>query len=228
MKKSLWILAILLVVLSCRKDTGTTTDLGFNYYPESVNSYKVYQVDSFVFNDFTHTIDTFQYYIKDIVESEFVDDGNRKVKRVERYKSQDKTKWEIQKVWTFYKNSFQVEEQVDNIRYIKLNFPVEINKSWNGNAANVMDKENYNYGSKTIDTNISGFSLARTMKVEHFYITDPLQINTEIRYEHYTPDIGLVNRYEKMVKRFTTGVPGDPVVDSGYVLSMRINEYHLE
>ena len=42
------------------------------------------------------------------------------MKRIERFKSLDLSKLEIQKVWAAHKNNFQVEEQMDNITAYKL------------------------------------------------------------------------------------------------------------
>ena len=150
------------------------------------------------------------------------------MKRIERFKSLDLSKWEIQKVWTAHKNNYQVEEQMDNIREVKLTFPIDRNAIWDGNAVNSFEPENYQYKQDKIDTIINEVSLNQTQKVDHFFRSDPLQINTEIRFEYYAPNIELVNKHEKFVKRFTPGVLDEPTVDSGYTLSIRIKSYKID
>lgn len=217
-----------LILSCCSKSEYSEIDFGFDYYPISVNDYRVYEVDCLVYNDFTLTTDTFNYYIKDFVESKNIDAGNRTVFRVERYKKSELTDWEIQKVWTSVPEGQFIEEQFDNIRTVKLAFPVKVGHSWDGNARNSLENEEFTYLNQPIDTFINDLDLINTQKVEHYYKTDPLQIETAIAYELYTPQIGLVSRFETFVKRFTTGVPGEPVVDSGYAVSYNILDYYVQ
>jgi len=219
---------LIIIITSCKKQKVTTRDLGYDYYPTAVGDFKIYEVDSLVFNDFTLVTDTYHFYYKDLTESEFIDAGQRKIKRMERYKSIDQKNWAILKVWTSMKDNFQVEENIDNIRLVKLVFPIDMGKAWDGNALNSLDEESFQFVTAKTDTTINGIKLPQTQKVNQVYKTDPLQLNTEIAFEHYAPNIGLVNKYEKFVKRFTTGVPGDPIIDSGYVLSMKIKSYQVE
>lgn len=176
----------------------------------------------------TLVTDTYHFFLKDITESEFTYTGYRKMKRIERFKSLDLSKWEIQKVWTAHKNNYQVEEQMDNIREVKLTFPIDRNAIWDGNAVNSFEPENYQYKQDKIDTIINEVSLNQTQKVDHFFRSDPLQINTKISFEYYAPNIELVNKHEKFVKRFTPGVLDEPTVDSGYTLSIRIKSYKID
>ena len=72
MKKSINILAALLFVLlplfyfSCKKDKPLNEgmDFGYNYIPDDVGSYIIYQVDSISFDDITHKRDTTRYLLK--------------------------------------------------------------------------------------------------------------------------------------------------------------------
>ncbi|MGB0390981.1 MAG: hypothetical protein ACPGD5_05395 [Salibacteraceae bacterium] len=213
---------------SCTKTEYKEIDFGYDYYPISVNDYKTFTVDCLVYNDFTLTTDTFNFFIKDLVKSKKLDEGGRTVYRIERYRKDNQTDWEIQKVWTSVFEGQFVEEQFDNIRTVKLAFPVRSGYSWDGNARNILESEDFTYSSNTIDTVINNVTLKNTRKIEHYYKTDPLQIETAIAYEHYTLQIGLVNRFETFVKRFTTGVPGEPVIDSGYAVSYNILDYYVQ
>jgi hypothetical protein len=162
--------------------------------------------------------------MKDVVESELKQSSQHGTEyRMERYIRPNTNKnWEIEKAWMANKTNFRAVEQLENLREVKLTFPVKTGISWDANAENTLEKEEYSVENSAIDTSINGITYNQVYRVDHFYITDPLQINTEISYEHYAPNVGLVNKYEKFVKRFTTGIPGDPVIDSGYEKSVRI------
>jgi len=70
MRKLYFVLACI-AIASCKKDE-TVPDLGYGYYPAAIGTYVVYDVDSFVYNDFTHKIDTFQFQVKEIIDSSFI------------------------------------------------------------------------------------------------------------------------------------------------------------
>lgn len=226
------ILGILIISVltfwACNKDSPKPNITYDDYYPISDKSYKIYQVDCLVYNDFTLKTDTYQFERKEYVESSYTDEGNRQVYRVERYKKDSTNKWVIQFVWLANKSTTWVEEQQQNIRLVNLSLPVRQNVRWDANARNNKEREEYLYQGPTFDTIIDGISHSKVQRVHHKFVTDPLQINTEIQYEHYTPKHGLINRYEKYVKRFTTGVPGDPIIDSGYEMSVRFKLQEFE
>jgi hypothetical protein len=223
----LFIIALVLICLAgCKKKKEPYPSLGLEYYPIQVNYYKIYSVDCLVYNDFTLRVDTYQFQIKDKIESELsTSNSTSKEFRAERYvKPTGQSNWKIQKAWVAEKSNFRVVEQIDNKREVKLVFPVKEGVSWDGNAENTLPKEEYSM-VRANDTTIQGKTYREVFRVDQVYETDPLQINTQIAFEHYAPHAGLIYKYERFVKRFTTGIPGDPVVDSGYQKTMRILEY---
>ena len=60
------LLAFVIFIFSCKKDKDiVVVDLGYNYFPDKKVTFVIYQVDSLFYNDFTSTIDTFQFQIKE-------------------------------------------------------------------------------------------------------------------------------------------------------------------
>ena len=66
-----------LSLFSCKKDKSTAPDLGYNYFPDQVGRYVVYDVDSFYYNDFTNQTDTFKFQLKEKIQSIYYDNQNR-------------------------------------------------------------------------------------------------------------------------------------------------------
>lgn len=213
------------MLFGCKKSETEVVDIGLKYYPTSADFYRIFQVDSIVFNDFTERVDTFQYFIKETII------GNYQVENETRTSVLDQKKrklvdpfWLDNLSWSFQKDNFTVEENKNNTPKIVLIFPIKTSISWNSNTRNSLDQEEYTITNLKSET-ILGNTFNNVITIEKFNETDPLQLNTEIGEEKYAQDVGLIYLYEKRVKRFTTGEVTDIPLDSGFVLTKKIIEY---
>ena len=225
MRNLVFIFVCTSLLLGCKKSETEVVDIGLKYYPTSANFYRIFQVDSLVFNDFTESVDTFQYFIKETISE------NYKVGNEIRTSVLDQKKlklgdpfWLDNLSWSFQKDNFTVEENKNNVPKIVLIFPLKSGISWNSNTRNSLDQEEYTITNLQSET-ILGKTFGDAITIEKFNETDPLQLNTEIGEEKYAPEVGLIYLYEKRVKRFTTGEETDTPVDSGFVLTKQIIEY---
>ena len=74
----------------------------------------------------------------------YIDDNDKEVIRIERYyRDTDTNSWVIKDVWHAQIVNATAQKIEENIRYIKLVFPSEIGKSWDGNAFNTIDYQEY-------------------------------------------------------------------------------------
>ncbi len=136
--KNLVILLSLLVAFSaCRKQIiqPPPDDLGYSYQPLTEGHFVIYDVDSIIFNDFTKSIDTFTLQLKDEIGESFTDDEGRESHYVNRYRRTLRTDpWVIDHVFYITRDNFKLEWKEDNQRYIKMVYPVKLNKKWKGNT----------------------------------------------------------------------------------------------
>src|ERR1700757_5014557 len=82
------IFAILILFFSCKKDaTVAPPDLGYNYYPGTIKSYVIYDVDSIVYRVLPQQ-DTlkFKFQIKEVIDTLITDNQNRPTIKLIRYK----------------------------------------------------------------------------------------------------------------------------------------------
>src|ERR1051326_772099 len=88
MKKVLQIVFCILF-FSCHKDKPSQPpiDFGYNYYPNEVGRYTIYQVDSIHYDDIANPNkpDTIRYLLKEVNALIFTDNSNRSTMRLERY-----------------------------------------------------------------------------------------------------------------------------------------------
>ncbi|HIA36291.1 MAG TPA: hypothetical protein EYN89_06025 [Flavobacteriales bacterium] len=193
-KPSNIILVLLLFgIYSCKKDSPTELDMGYNYYPNNVGSRIIYDVDSIIRDDFFEpiAIDTSVYQIKEVNESVYLDSEGRETMRIERYKRSNSTMpWVIKDIWYANRTASMVERTEENIKYRKLVFPVRNDLSWNGNAANIAEEWNCQYSDVNMPMTLGGIDFDSTLIVNQ---KDENLGNTyDYFQEGYAAGIGLV------------------------------------
>ncbi|MEZ4805139.1 MAG: hypothetical protein R2852_06570 [Bacteroidia bacterium] len=183
----------ILLFLSCRKDEyeNNYTPIGREYSNLDLNSHFIYNVTEVVYDDFTNSIDTSEYQIKEYNESTFKDNLGRDAVRIDRYKrNNDTADWIYENTW-YAVNDVQKYERVENnIRYLKLSFPITIDAVWNSNSLNMENVNTVYYGMMHRPYTLDTFSFDSVVSVE----TNPI-INgfRERAYkEIYAKNIGLI------------------------------------
>jgi hypothetical protein len=134
---------------SCKKDEYEldyeSKDIA--YFGSHIGSYYIYEVKEIVYDDFQNSIDTFNYQIKEYNESEFYDNLNRKATRIERFRRNNDTSiWQYLNTWYSVASRTMVERVENNIRFVKLSFPVSVDAVWNANSFNMDVDNNVYYG----------------------------------------------------------------------------------
>ena len=77
-KPFLFISILVLMISACSKDDSEDLPenfAGYNYLPLSVGLENIYLVDSIAYDDFTGTVDTTQYFIRELFEGTVQDLG---------------------------------------------------------------------------------------------------------------------------------------------------------
>ena len=191
--------AIIVLILSCQKDQPIpkAINYGYNYFPNVVGHYVIYNVDSIIRNTYHANADTeYKYQIKEEIDSIYQDGSGRPTQRIVRYRRFDTTKaWIIEKVWSANLTSADAERVEDNIRYVRLVFPVQLNVTWNGNAYNTIpdnDGSSYQYTSVDQPFTIGNNTFDSTLIV----IEDSTQNPIEHKFymERYARNIGRIYR----------------------------------
>lgn len=213
-------------IYSCKKDAETTpVDIGYDYFPDQVGSFIIYQVDSIGQDDVVETRDTSRYLLKELVESIFIDNSGRPTMRIERYKKMynpvvpyDSMSWVISDVWTANRTTTTAEKVEENIRYIKLAFPVAKGKKWNGNAFNTLGEKEYETMSIDKPETINNLPFDSVITVRQYQQINIIEyINEE---EKFAKHIGLI--YKRRDSLYWGGSPDDSI---GYRFTQKIISY---
>jgi hypothetical protein len=225
MRKLIYIIIIFTVFFfQCKEESDLPpADLGLNYFPVESGTYIIYDVDSVFYDDFTMQVDTFIFQVKEYIESDFIDNEGRTSQRIEKYyREKESDDWELIKVYFATRTENRAERVEENMRFIKLGFPVDFSNRWNGNALNTEDELEYEYTEIDVPYSINTLNFDSSLSVLHEeFVT---LISEDYEAEVYARNVGLVyKKYVHVEKEITTGE-----IKKGYDYSYSIVEYGKE
>jgi hypothetical protein len=198
-----------------------------DYYPGKIGTYIDYEVDSIYHNDALAIHDTVHYKIRELLESNFIDDQGRNSIRIERYITAiDSSNWVLKDIWYSTTTDVRMEKIEEDVRFIKLINPIEQDKIWNGNAMNVLDEWQYNYlqieepffdGHLNFDSTITVLQRDNSNNIEKEYAK-----------EIFAKKIGMIYKYSKVLRvnpSFNELLPDTADINSGLEYTMKAINY---
>jgi hypothetical protein len=190
MRNSVLLVALLaLAWTACKKDpSNVDVDLGYDYFPNQISKYKEYFVDS-TYHGITE--ENFQFYVREELTESFVDDEGQVSVRVERSKKSTlEAYWVLTDVWTQKRTSTSAQRVEENLRYVRLAFPADLEEQWNGNAYNGLDEWVHRYLEVDVAKQVGAFNFGSTVTVEQRNNVN--LVDQELSTEVYAKGVGLV------------------------------------
>lgn len=187
---------ICLLIAGCKKDEYELNYNSFDrmYFNQKLSAYSIYDVEEIIYDDFSNSVDTFYYQLKEHNESVFSDNLGRKAMRIDRYRSDGDTNvWTYLNTWYAVSDSLMVERVEDNKRLIKLSFPITNEAVWNSNALNMDNINNVFYGLRHQKYKLDAFQFDSAVSVESNTIINSFR--ERAFKEVYAKNIGLVYKY---------------------------------
>jgi hypothetical protein len=209
---------LLLAHTACLKQEEVTlTEPGYEYFPISKGDWFIYQVDSVVINDFTSSIDTFRFWVKENYTEEFTDAGGRASLRLEReYKLHDTAQWLLHSVWYATLLPTGVERVESNKRIVKLIFPIKQNESWDANMYTAHPQQFFTYSSVGNAYQLGKYTFDKSLTVSQ--LEEYSFIDTLYQAEIYAAGVGMVKKEEVYFYKKLSG-------DSGLYFTMQLVDY---
>lgn len=133
----IFILALVVAITSCQKKTYTIQPLAvINYFtPLQLGHYSVYRLDSLNYYYYGQLDTITSYLIKDSVENLITDNLGRPTWVVTRYISDTLgTAWSPNETYTVTPTATTVEMVENNLRFIKMAYPIDEGSSFTGNT----------------------------------------------------------------------------------------------
>lgn len=222
MRLNLSILCLLIIgtiLNSCRKDPETfSLDQGYNYFPLDSGNWWVYEVDSVFYNSNYNPVrkDSFHFQIREVIDNRFTDLEKRDGFKIIRFKREDSLSgWVEKDVWWAVRDSKMAERSEENVRFVKLTFPLSINKTWNGNSRNSLGRANYKIQTLDAPYNQGNLKFDSTLSV--LQMDEENLIENKYSIEVYSKNIGMIFKDFRDIK---TNIDGS--IKSGIVYNYKL------
>ena len=197
------LVSIVIVFASCKKDKPASIYMGYDYFPNNIGHWVIYNVDSISFNPvLTAGSDTFNYQIKDVIDSFYTDNTGTRTQVIIRYKrANSSASWLYQKTYTANLYPTRATRTEDGVKYVKLAFPVAVNTTWNGGAYNALPSTYFQWD----DTVFQYTSVNSPLSINGVYFDSTLTVlqdneNTQEYHRSYTEQYAVgVGRISKQI-----------------------------
>lgn len=203
----------------CKKKTEEAPDLGYDYAPEFIGKYIVYDVDSVIYDDNDGDTTYYKYRIKEKYEEAFTDNEGRPAIKLVRYVknysptvSYDNMAWTIKDVWMANKTKTTYEVVEEDVRFVKLSFPIKEDAEWNGNAQNTNSEWLYSYKYFDQKEMINNTTFDNVLYVEQKDDKNKNNIHREFYIEKYAKQVGLVYKEIKDLLSYTVTVGPNGII----------------
>lgn len=183
--------SLILLLASCRSKDEPLLETGSSLYPDEVGRELIYQVDSIRIDRFKSKTDTFQFFLREVIESKYLDNTGKTTNRIILYQSKSDTGfWEIRSVITTQKTAYELFRGEDNQNIMKLVFPVTEKRPWDRNKYNTLGSDYATYINIYEPKKVGNFSYDSTVTV--LVQDDTNQIERRYRSEIWGKNIGML------------------------------------
>ena len=182
-----------LLLLSCDPVTYDIKPHYSSYFPVQENDSAEFHV-----SEIQHTSlgsDTLQYLLKEVTKNPYIDGEGDIAFQLHRYWKPDSTEhYQIKDVWSIKKTVSSVEKVEENIRFVKMIFPLDEFSYWDGNLFNQFGEQEYAVNQIDTPYNMFGLTLDSVVEITHEFNANLLEYDNAI--EIYAIHKGLIYKEE--------------------------------
>jgi hypothetical protein len=171
----------------------------YSYFPLDSGAWREFQVQTINIDEPSAIYDTFNYYLREVFIGKYIDNSGDTLTKIERFtRSSTSENWTPANTWlAIIKDNMAIQTE-ENTRYIKLRFPVELDKEWDGNAYNRTDtlKKFKTYTIESIDVPLVLNSILFDSVLTVLQRNELTNISKIVFFEKYAKHIGMVQKQE--------------------------------
>ena len=193
LKNKIFLYLFSFILLSCDPITYEIHPYYSSYFPVHENDSSEFQV--FEIQHTSLGSDTLQYFLKEVTKNPYIDGEGDIAFQLHRYWKQDSTEnYQIKDVWSIKKTVSSVEQVEENIRFVKMIFPLDEFSYWDGNLFNQLGEQEYAVNNIHTPYNMFGLMLDSVVEITHEFNANLLEYDKAI--EIYALHKGLVYKEE--------------------------------
>ncbi len=197
MKKGRLIICLSSVVLllwSCGKEgSAEPQDPGYDYFPTAIGTWVEYQVDSVWRDDGFNVLDSVSYRLLERIEEHYTDPAGRPALRILRYVKDSTDNWLVRDVWSAVLTETVAEKTEENVRRLKLSFPIREGRRWDMHAYGPEAELLVALRDVNDPWTVNGITFDRTAIVRS--TVAPNLVETRNFEERYAKGVGMVEKY---------------------------------
>ena len=216
-------------MLACNEAVSPeTVDLGYDYFPLNTGDLRVYEVTR-IDHNLDQSSDTLRYQLKEVVGEKFSSGGEESF-RLERFTRLDETEeWQEDSVWSARRNTFQAVVVENNVPIIKLSFPLEEDRRWDGNAMNSKEYDEFKMVNLDAAYTVNGVNFAPSLEMVKEEALDATQrVTDSFHKEYFARDIGMIYRIDIDRKYCSVEDCVEPgIIEFGLEVEYKLIEYQL-
>lgn len=201
--------------------------LGYDYFPLNTGDTRIYDVERINYNN-DLTSDTSYYQLMEVIGTTFSSASGAESYRVERFvRESELEEWQIDSVWSARRNTYQAIVVENNVPIIKLSFPVEEDRRWNGNAMNTRDYDEFKMVDLGVSKSIAGTQYASTLElVKEDLLAERFSDN--YHKEIFASGVGMIYRID-IDRQYCdfNDCPDDIVILFGKAIEYKLIDYQV-
>ena len=198
-------------------DEFVEQDFGYDYFPLEIGNYREYRV--LEVNFLAAGPDTSRFLLREEITDSIVS-GDQIVYTLERSVRPDAmAEWTLDSIWTARVTAREAVQVENNIPLVKIQFPVEEGRTWDGNAFNTMGE--FRYESQLVSSDTLSDVVLRVIIND---IPENIVLKDE-RSEYYARGIGLIYRDFETLNFCTVDCSNNPDIISGRVLNQQLTGF---
>ena len=164
-----------------------------SFFPIQIDKFIIYSYEELNHNAFDSKTDTINYWIKETIDTSFLDQENDSTYRLRIDHSIDEgLNWEFQYYAVLKEDDYGIERSDYDIKRVKLTYPVHDNKRWDINMFNNQDIQYGYYKNTDTPYQIEDSLFNETVIVKLANQEDI--IFTQFEEEVYARGLGLIKR----------------------------------
>ncbi|MDH5474545.1 MAG: hypothetical protein OEX22_02520 [Cyclobacteriaceae bacterium] len=224
-----YITILIVIVMGCTTENVSPEDeasLGLDYFPLEVGRYVEYAVEQTIYDVFGEASSVFQ--LKTVIADSFVTNDYITYVLRSYNRNSDVEPWQLVAVWgvNVFDNTLIVQQ--GNISFSKLKFPVKEGSTWDGNAYNLLEEDEYEMKNVNQSYTLLANSFPETVTVIQHENLDVL-VETDYRTEVYAKEVGLIYQEIQQIM-YCTQVDcfSQQIIDEGIIYKQTIITYGKE
>lgn len=169
--------------------------LGYEYYPLDTGQIRTYEIEEINYDPFGNH-DTLNYELQETISSQYSDlSGELKFVLSRKTRIKDSIEWELDSIWSTYRNVHQAVLTKNGNPVISLVFPVEKGIEWDANSLFSRTEDIYVIKDSGIHYDLDGIDYPETLVVVQEDKPDSL-IEFIYKIEVFTKGIGLIEKID--------------------------------